>query len=304
MHDKITLDDTFGALLLGTFFSLLLSGINLGQTYHYFRSFPSDGKYMKATVLIVFVSSSISSVFYMHMSYYYLVASYSHPERLSRTEWSFRAMTPPIIVTIFSTQCFYARRIYIMGSSTMRRLLIPTGMIALSAVAFGIVTTFVTLRYSLFEEWVPHVWLSSASFALASITDILLTSMMVAILRRRRPAFKNTETVLNILVIYTINTGLMTTILELASFVMALIRREDMIFIAINMSITHTYATSMLAVLNSRQALAATLNATPHFDTFHMAVIQPERDTSSIRFQVWATRPRPLSASIHRRMVL
>ncbi len=27
--------------------------------------------------------------------------------------------------------------------------------------------------------------------------------------------------------------------------------------------------------LNSRQALAATLNATPHFDTFHMAVIQP-----------------------------
>ncbi|KAI0730626.1 hypothetical protein C8Q76DRAFT_854320 [Earliella scabrosa] len=298
----VSLDDTFGALVLGTFFSLMLYGVNLHQVCDYVRMFPSDMVYLKATVLVIFSAATVCSILYIHMSYHYLVMNYANPLGLLSTTWSLDAMTPPITLTIFMAQCFYARRVYIMGSNFMRKLLIPVALCSLGAVGFGIAVSYSVIKYPHFADWKPRTWLSSAGFAFAAATDIMLTSMTVIILKRRCPAFKNTETLLNVLVMYTINTGLFTryrtvtihhshtssynktfpgSTLASASFLLAIIRSDDMIFIAINMSMAQSYVTSVLAVLNSRQSLLVMMNAQPQFDTFHMSVVQSQRPSAA-----------------------
>ncbi|KAI0706378.1 hypothetical protein C8Q76DRAFT_156951 [Earliella scabrosa] len=142
----------------------------------------------------------------------------------------------------------------------MRVLLIPVLLSMMAGAAFGIVIC-ITMP-SRIKEWPEMTWLSSAAFTCALVTDVLLTGMMIVCLRSSRTGIKSTETLLNTLIVYTINTGLLTSTLSLASLVFALVRPGDMIFIAVNMCTTHSYAVSVLALTNSRTHLRQIANAT------------------------------------------
>ncbi|OJT15861.1 hypothetical protein TRAPUB_1513 [Trametes pubescens] len=47
------LDNTFGAVLLGTFVGLILYGLTLHQSYRYLRLYPNDSRALKCLVAFV-----------------------------------------------------------------------------------------------------------------------------------------------------------------------------------------------------------------------------------------------------------
>ncbi|KAI1785103.1 hypothetical protein LXA43DRAFT_1066197 [Ganoderma leucocontextum] len=82
------LDNTFGAVLLGTFIGLIFYGITLHQSYRYFRMYPSDLPSLKRLVFFVVILETITSAMSMHVCYYYLVANYFNPPALLHGMWS------------------------------------------------------------------------------------------------------------------------------------------------------------------------------------------------------------------------
>lgn len=46
----ISLDDTLGALLIGTYIPTALFGITFLQTFNYYRNYPNDSVFTKGTV--------------------------------------------------------------------------------------------------------------------------------------------------------------------------------------------------------------------------------------------------------------
>ncbi|KAI0706380.1 hypothetical protein C8Q76DRAFT_749371 [Earliella scabrosa] len=246
------LDTTFGALLLGTFIGVMLYGLNTHQLFRYFRMFPDDVRYVKLTVFVICLAESLYSVLCIHICYHYLVTGYFHPEDLQTGVWSFMGLTPVLLVIVVTTQAFYVRRIYIVGTKRMRIALVVVVLSMTGGVAFGLAVAVKTCMNSNIGSWASNAWLSSVAFAFALSTDVMITTMMIVYFVRSHTGFESTQNVLNTLILYTINTGM---VLVSLGVIYPTLRPKDMIFIAVNMVTTHSYATSVLAIINSRKSL-------------------------------------------------
>ncbi|KAI0349195.1 hypothetical protein OH77DRAFT_1525853 [Trametes cingulata] len=83
------LDNTFGALLLGTFCGLILFGITLHQGYRYVRfpAYDKDSIIIKGTVATVLILETLHSALALHVCYFYLVKQYFDPLALLKGTW-------------------------------------------------------------------------------------------------------------------------------------------------------------------------------------------------------------------------
>ncbi|KAI0750015.1 hypothetical protein C8Q80DRAFT_1101397 [Daedaleopsis nitida] len=78
-----SLDQTFGAVLLGSFIGLMLYGLTIHQSFRYFRLYPTDAPYLKATVRVAARPRHRD----VADSYHYLVTNYFNPLGLLDGVW-------------------------------------------------------------------------------------------------------------------------------------------------------------------------------------------------------------------------
>ncbi|PIL35015.1 hypothetical protein GSI_02802 [Ganoderma sinense ZZ0214-1] len=254
------LDNTYGALLLGASFGFMLYGLTVHQTYRYFRLYPTDIPVLRWLVLVILVLETAHTAMALAGCYYHLITKYFDPLALLAGHWSTRwVLAYPFVysvdlqyalhvqgTTILVCQCFYARRIWHVG---------PNYRYIVGVTAIPMIALLGDFKLSLNDF--RHVsWMASAVFGFAVLADILLSGALILILWQSRTGFKRTDSTIEVLIIYTINTGLLTTIVGLLGFVFAIILPGNFIYIGISIVGTKLYANSVLAVLNSRRALA------------------------------------------------
>ncbi|KAI0668078.1 hypothetical protein C8Q78DRAFT_1048224 [Trametes maxima] len=101
-----------------------------------------------------------------------------------------------------------------------------------------------------------HVsWSISVAYGIAVIVDVILTSTLVFMLRRSRIGSRRSDSLIHVLILYTVNTGLLTSIVSIAVFVFALMLPGNLIYAGISIVGAKLYANSVLAVINSRSAI-------------------------------------------------
>ncbi|EJF56219.1 hypothetical protein DICSQDRAFT_130212 [Dichomitus squalens LYAD-421 SS1] len=76
-------------------------------------------------------------------------------------------------------------------------------------------------------------WIIYAALGLRVVTDLVLTGSLIFLLQRSRTRFTTTEHMIDILILYAINTGLITSLLSLAAAVAAAVLPDTLIYIAI-----------------------------------------------------------------------
>ncbi|KAH9884534.1 hypothetical protein C8Q73DRAFT_719908 [Cubamyces lactineus] len=96
--------------------------------------------------------------------------------------------------------------------------------------------------------------LMATAYGLAAVTDVLLAATLVVVLHRCRAAVRGskTDTVLAILIKYTINTGLLTSVGSVLAFIFVLALPGNFIYCGFSIIGTRLYANSVIAMLNSR----------------------------------------------------
>ncbi|TBU25290.1 hypothetical protein BD311DRAFT_507112 [Dichomitus squalens] len=247
------LDNTYGALLLGTFFGLMLYGLTIQQTYRYFRRYPTDIPILVYLVLVILIIETVHTAMIMAACYWHLVSNYFNPVALLVGHWSLKLMIPTSGLSILVCQAFYARRVWYVGHR-YRYIVWVAGVLMVALLAFTISATL--------EGFIPTgefrrvSWMVSVLFSLAVVIDILLTSSLIFVLVRSRTGFNRTDSTIDVIVVYAINTGLLNSIVGLLGSIFSIILPGNLIWVAISIVGVKLYANSVLAVLNHRQALS------------------------------------------------
>ncbi|PIL32386.1 hypothetical protein GSI_05632 [Ganoderma sinense ZZ0214-1] len=220
-----SLDSTFGAVLIGTFFGLML--------------YPRDSGWIKALVFSTLLFETAHIVLSIHVCYYYLVTKYGNSDAIQSSVWSLGLLSAMTGLIVVQSQGFFAGRIF-------RQL------------GFFCAATAEAIMLKPFSEFQHHTWLISSGAGSAFLADGLLTGVLVNLLHTQRTGVKRMDRIVDTLIVYGINTGLLTGVVTLGSLLFSLICPNNLIYAGFAIVATKMYANSLLAALNTRSSLRST----------------------------------------------
>ncbi|KAH9895561.1 hypothetical protein C8Q73DRAFT_789358 [Cubamyces lactineus] len=140
--------------------------------------------------------------------YYHLVTHYFDPASLAAGHWSTRMLSPAMGLTFVLCQCFYVYRVYHLGSHYGYRFLVFVAVVCMVCEsALLVATTVEVFRLSL-DQFPRFSWLVSATFGCAALAELFLTGTLIVALLRSRTGFKRTDSTIEVLIIYSVNTGI------------------------------------------------------------------------------------------------
>ncbi|KAF7328892.1 hypothetical protein MVEN_02518900 [Mycena venus] len=221
---------TIGAYQIGVLISCVLLGVMTTQTYIYYSRFPEDPPILKVLVAFVWVCEVAHAICIAHALYHFTIVDFGHPERLfSRLPVS------------LDTAIFFSALIEQSGS---------------------VVTFIVTLRLPSLQSYIAHwSWLSISQWSASAVNDILTTATLVVLLyNQRRSAQRKTVALVDKIIVWTIETGMLTSALAIFMIIFYLTMKERMIWLGAYVISSRLYSNSLLASLNSRGALRSMNN--------------------------------------------
>ncbi|KAI1792149.1 hypothetical protein LXA43DRAFT_362598 [Ganoderma leucocontextum] len=280
------IDNTFGAILIATFVALTLYGLVAHQCYRYFQLYPKDSVWIKSLVLFTLVFETFHIVLGTHTCYYYLVTSYSHTDALRSSVWSLGLLSVTTALVGIPSQIFFARRIFRLGGLRYRVLVVFAFILFAAELGFLCAGTSAALVFKPFSKFQHYTWLISAGAGTGVVADGLITAVLVNLLRSKHIGVKRMDRILNTLILYTINTGLLTGTLDLLSFLFALIYPNNLIYAAFGIVATKMYANSLLAALNTRNSLRTGPNCVLTISAAESnTLFAPQRETTACETQ-------------------
>ncbi|KAF8798641.1 hypothetical protein BYT27DRAFT_7218441 [Phlegmacium glaucopus] len=249
------LDNTYGAVFISVVVAAALYGVSCVQTLYYFTN-QNDPWYIKLTVTLLMVLDTINQVAVTHLGVYL-------PNRNAPG-----AALIDVAITV------YTFSITNWGNAAQPISVIFTGMTAL------IVQSFLTMRIwrlsggniYLAGSSLPHRQFCIAHFKdlasltkikresisvniLGAATDLLIAAMLCTLLNLSRTGFRKSDTLINKLILFSVNTGLITSLFALASMVSILVAGNTFIYISFFFCLGRLYTNSLLSTLNVREMI-------------------------------------------------
>ncbi|KAJ7493340.1 hypothetical protein B0H11DRAFT_958376 [Mycena galericulata] len=217
------LDNTFGVCFIGVIIAAELHGVACVQAWYYFTH-QNDGWPLKLFVAAVVCFDTIHQALITHTVYTYLVTNFSNPPELGNLVWSLLGLTA------LSVQSFLAVRVWRLSKGNIWL----TGAAWLLIFAeFGCVLAYValSLRLDTFAQLAGLKSLSTAVNALAASGDVLIAGILCWLLLRSRTGFTRSDTMINKLVLFFVNTGLITSLFAIASLISITVAPTTFIYI-------------------------------------------------------------------------
>ncbi|KAJ7820492.1 hypothetical protein B0H13DRAFT_2682288 [Mycena leptocephala] len=271
-------DTTLGALCVAYVLAWGLFGVMSMQSFDYFQKFVKDSVWLKSLVGFLWYAyrKPLSTYLYFRQGPGYPPAradrtcivllgytNYDNPKVLAVSVWSFNIGI--LNLTVLIVEVFLAR--------LSNKNSILTGIIVLLSFSyFGFemavqVRTFQLKKISLFFEF---QWIASVGLACAAAADLIIAFSLCFYLMRSRTGIKTTDTIVNRLVLYAMNTGLLTAICVLIDMICFLTMPKNLIHIAFNLVVGKLYTNSLLATLNFRDTIRSN---TKDINTFSLGAM-------------------------------
>lgn len=231
---------------------MFLSGIVATQVFLYRRTYPHDRRRNKLMVAAVWLLDLIHSAFICVSIFRYVMLGLKDVTAIHHIQW-------PVMVTIsitgvltFLVHCFFVIRVWTLSKHNrwLCGLILSLALVRMIS-AFG---TVVELRR--FHTWRAFhhgaAWIFTTGLAISATVDFIIAFSLVWFLRRSRTGFASMDQIIDMIMVYTIENGMLTTFATVASFICWLAMPTNFIFLAIHFGIIKLYANSFLATLNAR----------------------------------------------------
>ncbi|KAI5890757.1 uncharacterized protein SCHCODRAFT_0235791 [Schizophyllum commune H4-8] len=216
------INTTFGAILLGSLFAALLSGMVTAQAVVYRKLYPKDS--MKVKSLRGGTSSDIWGTSKERLTGY---TDHHHVHE------KFEAL--------------------IFNAVSRKNYYIAGPIFALAALR--LMTTGTMVYYGTFSAFKAHFfgkWVFSLGLALSSIVDIAITVSLFVLLYRSRNGMPHLNAVIDSLILYAFENGSLTCIATVVSMICWVAMNDNFIFLGLHFAIGKLYANTFLATLNAR----------------------------------------------------
>ncbi|KAF8972016.1 hypothetical protein BDZ97DRAFT_1007944 [Flammula alnicola] len=247
-----------GAVEIATFLGLVLFGVSLSQGYTYFQRSGGDRLSLKVFVSILLLMEAFHSFTASHTIYYDTVTRYKNAE-INSYSLSANAATETLITVL--VQCFFSHRIYRLSEGN---LLISIACFSLAIIRFLVglaVSAECVLDVHRTPNWVVFVnrfnWLITTTLAVGGAADILIAASMLFYLRKLASPtnLKSTTAVINRLVRWSLQTGLITSMTSL-TVIICFQSMANLVWFGLYVILAKLYSNSLLASLNARPVKA------------------------------------------------
>ncbi|KAF8580007.1 hypothetical protein K439DRAFT_1637393 [Ramaria rubella] len=245
---------SLGALEIGILFSTALYGVASIQAFIYAERNLKDALWLRVMVVLVWLFESVHTGLTWALLYSLTVTNYGQPSAIENTPWSL-AMTIPLTSFVGSTvQVFFAYRVRVLSGRMILPIIAWTG--AILRLGFGVTLGVVVVKSQTIPRFFQHFrWLVDAQLSLDAAVDILNTGSLCYYLLCRRTDFKPTQRLVDKLVVYTIETGLLTSLCAVTVLICSLIMPDNLIYLSVFMIYPKLFSNSLFTSLNTRQAL-------------------------------------------------
>lgn len=297
---RLSIDSTLGAVFVGFAVACCIYGVLVSQVFSYFWRYPQDRPHFKLTVIALLLLETADQTFIGHLSYYYSITSFAKPENLIRATvtWSFilqitvGAIVGAIVKASFGLRVwrFSERNWYITGI-----------VMFLTFGQLGLALAFAIRAFALPSVFAVHRLqnLGTVSLACGVATDVVTAAALCYYLNRLRTGFAQSDSLVNSLCRYAINTGALTSAVSITTLVLFNINAQNNLYFAATYFIlSKLYAISYMATLNTRRTIrgrgtdrqggtTATTKQDNNTNMFHLGTRLPSMGPND--FAAWDT---------------
>lgn len=248
-----SLDDTQGALFIGTSIAGALFGVSCVQTYFYAMNYTHDPWHLKALVAFVFILDLFHQLCISHSIYVNVITNYANPAALFILPWSLIAEVEATAVIAALVQGFYVFRVWRLSHQNYYL----TILVAVLIVPAFVIQTIYTAKMCGTDliGLVALTPLAKAINAINACEDVLIAVVMVFLLRQGKTGSSASDGMINRLVLFVVNTGTLTSICAIAAFIALMCAPAALIYAIFFFTTPRLYVNSLLATLNARQSI-------------------------------------------------
>ncbi|KAF9008576.1 hypothetical protein BDZ89DRAFT_1078919 [Hymenopellis radicata] len=245
-----------GPYALSYLWGSCLYGILIVQMCVYSIKFAHERRALKTLVWLVFLTQTLFIICLTIGAWKIGGPGWGDVDTLLVLDWSFCALLPLVIVLSIMVRGFYAWRIRCLSG----RFFIPLAICCVALVDSGFllhVSVMFAKERSVFT-FIEFAWEVSTGLAAAAACDITITvSVVILLSNRKTTGFKKTESVINQLVRFNIETGFLTSIAALVELVLFQVVPHSTWYIMVFQILGGLYSNTFMATLNYRAWISA-----------------------------------------------
>jgi len=233
---QAVVNTNLGSVFIGLVISAAIFGVTNVQVFLYFSKYSKrDPVYLKTVVGTLYCLDWLHLIFATHAVYFYTISNFANAAILSTQAWSLVVQVIVSAISDMIVQLCYCWRIWIMS----KRSWLLTGVgILLSALCLAFSLTFsgIILGFSSLLQNTSAAWALYSASATAVAADAWIAAVLCFYLFRSKTGWKVTDTIATRLMIYIVNTGLLTTVVVTASLITFATMPSSYVYIGIYLS--------------------------------------------------------------------
>ncbi|KIK71502.1 hypothetical protein GYMLUDRAFT_338442 [Collybiopsis luxurians FD-317 M1] len=243
---------TIGAIFAGCLAAVGLSAILGFQTFLYFQIFPGDALRYKVLVTWTWFIDAVHTVLICTTVWLYAVSNFSN---LGKTATNFPTVAITVAITAintFTVNAFYGWRIHKLSKRNWW-LTGPIAALSIARVALGLASTIEMIVLKTFPRFAAHFKIVFTSgLVLSALTDVVVSCARYYYLRNLKEGYSATQEVVDAVVVFTINDGILTCAIVIVAVVCWMVMPNNFVYLGFYFCISKLYSNSVLATLNLR----------------------------------------------------
>lgn len=249
-----TFDPTVGAVEIGVMISIFLFGLVSVQTFGYYKKFSNDPWQLRTFVGVIWTLELTHCALSAHSVYWVTVTNFGRTAVLNEIPPALGASVALSGIIGPAIQAFFAHRVLRLSRSwiipSICWLLCILRCASLLVVTGASYTSDTLLHFK--HKW---DWILVTSLAISTAVDVLIAGSLCYFLWKRRDgAFARTTTVVDQLIMWSIQTGLLTSIGTVVMLILFLVVHNHA-WLAVFFVISRLFSNSLMASLNARAKL-------------------------------------------------
>ncbi|KAI0706749.1 hypothetical protein C8T65DRAFT_651869 [Cerioporus squamosus] len=248
-------EEVMGGLFVSVFMACILYGMTSLQSFIYFQKYPNDTRVLRFLVIAVWILESVHTAFCMGFMYAYLIAGFANFAGFIAVHWTVGVAIASSVAVALCVQGYYTWRVFVVSGRSFLWT-VPIALFALCRVGFGMGSTALTYIYPSWlelRELKAGLVTVSGGLGAAALVDLLVALTLTFYLKRNRTNFhKESNSMINKILVYTVNTGAITGAASIACVLLFAFKKDSLIFLGFFAIQTKLYANSFLGSLNAR----------------------------------------------------
>ncbi|KAI0346070.1 hypothetical protein BDW22DRAFT_716459 [Trametopsis cervina] len=247
------LDNSLGVIVVAHMLVAVFYGATTVQTFIYHQRSQRDPNWLRFSVLFLWILDSVQFGFAVHVVYFFCVTNFANPPALdiipSLSAYAITGCIGDLVVT-----GLFAQRLWKITSKIW--LIWPIVIAEMASLAGVIALAVLSLKHpssSYFNRIGRWTWY--LSFIPQAISDVIIAVALTTSLLRMRTGFASTNSVIHLVVLYTVNTCLVTSAVGVTVVITYATEPGKLYYLGLAAMLPKLMLNSLLGMLNSREYL-------------------------------------------------